>query len=396
VSLVREATVGRDPVERATAQFHLGAALTEDGRLDEAGSVLQQAVNGFDAWSHPLEHAKASNALGVALRLAGRQREAVEAFGRAGAGFERANATLERGAAVFNAGLAQREAGDLAAALDSFAAASELLEDAPRHAAAAARELGATQLADGQLERAERTLERAMELAEAAGDPAGLAGAANALGLVHLATGRAQDAIAALESAIAGNPRAVRPEGHAMAKANLALAYEQAGHSPRARLAARQAISLPGAPAPVCDQAESLLERLGDPQGDILLVLDEEPLERWLSIARDELARWLDGGSAIRDEEAAAWVEGQLARPQRAHELAEAWLAALLELPPQAMEPLIGSLVEALGRRNGDEQERFRSQFAMAMARFHVPQLLRLRAAFSHISAELGQDDSWN
>jgi hypothetical protein len=86
------------------------------------------------------------------------------------------------------------------------------------------------------------------------------------------------------------------------------------------------------------------------------------------------------------------WVETQLARP----ELAEPWLAALLELPPPAMEDVIRSVLAALPGRTPAHAERFRLDVVAATARFHVPQLERLRATFERMAAELGQDETWS
>src|SRR5215218_4659214 len=74
---------GRYPVQHATAQFHLGAALTNAGRLEEARAALDVAVELFDRMEMGEEHGKALNALGAVLRMAGRLPEASAAFARA-------------------------------------------------------------------------------------------------------------------------------------------------------------------------------------------------------------------------------------------------------------------------------------------------------------------------
>lgn len=155
-----------------------------------------------------------------------------------------------------------------------------------------------------------------------------------------------------------------------MAKANLALTYEQQGDAPRARLAARQARDAPDPPAAVTEQAERTLARLGPGRHDLAAVLDAGSAETTL---REEVVRWAERPEEEARGEAARWIETQLARP----ELAQPWLAALLELPPDAMAAVIRSVVAEL-----PEDPRFRAETERAMAAFHTPQLLRLQATF--------------
>jgi len=174
-----------------------------------------------------------------------------------------------------------------------------------------------------------------------------------------------------------------------MAKANLALAYEQHGDAPRARLAARQALGVAEPPEPVAAQAAAVLERNGGATAnDLLLVLDEEPQASWEGILREELARSGEAPPDVRRADAAVWIDGSSV------ERAEVWLGGLLELPPDRMETLIRSALEALGTRDPAVKERFRADVARAAARFHVPQLLRLEETFRRIAAEL--EEPWS
>lgn len=388
----------RYPIQHATAQFHLGVALIDAGRLDEARAALEAAVRIFDPGRLPVERAKAMNALGAALRAGGRAGEAAGAFRGAAEAFRAAGQPLEEGAAVFNLGLVEREAGDGMAAAAAFARARELFHAgrAPLQAGAASREHGATLLALGRLAAAAASLEDAVGLAERGGDAAGLGAAVNALGLVHLAAGRTQLAVEAFHTAAGAHPRTVRPADHAMAKANLAIAYERAGDQARARLAARQALALAGASATVLEQAGGVLERLGSATGDVLAVLEAEPRTRWPAIVSEELARWIDAPAGERRAEAAAWIDGQTTRGEVAAELADALLRALLELPPRAMETAIRGVLQALAAAPPDAADRFRSVTWRAMAAFELPQEQRLRATFDRIAAELGQEAAWN
>ncbi len=371
----------RYPVQHATARFHLGLLLTDAGRIAEAVETLSAAAALFDPERLPVEHAKALNALGAALRLAGDAPAAANAFEQSAALFEAKGQAQERGAALFNLGLVRRE-NDPAEAAHCFRQARALLDGAA--AAAAARELGTTLLALGELGEAIRTLENALALA-VDGNPAGYGGTANALGLAQLAAGDAEAAAASFRAAVGAHPRGVRPEEFAMAKANLALAYEWAGSAARARLAARQALSVPEAPPPVERQARGVLGRLPAGADDLLEVLAEEPRERWGSIVREELARSLDATPDERRSDAAVWVDA----PQA--ELVETWLGVLLELPPEAMEALVRATLEARAAREEETAVRFREQVSRGAARFHAPQLLRIEDTFRRIAGELGQ-----
>lgn len=385
------------PVQHATAQFHLGVALTGEGRLEEAEAALTAAVRGFNPDGLSVERAKARNALGAMLRMAGRFDEAAEAFEAAAEAFEAAGLGPDHGAARFNLGLVRRELGDGPAADQAFERAAKLLERARlrRQAGAALRELGTTRFMAGDLDEAVEPLERGVWLAEQAHDEPGRGGAANVLGLVHLAAGRPEPAIEAFLTALTAHPRSIRPEGYALVKGNLALAHEQVGDAPRARLAARQALSISAAAGPVHAQAQELLERLGDEPGDVLKMLDSDSSDRWVAMLREELARWVELDAGERHAEATAWVEGQLARPDAATDLAEAWIHALLELPPRHLEGLVTSLLEALAARDEEDRTQLRNNYSLAMGRLHVPQLMRLGEIFNRISRQLGQPEGW-
>jgi tetratricopeptide (TPR) repeat protein len=387
----------RYPIQHATAQFHLGVALLDCGRLDEAGRALQVAAEIFPADHLPAEHGRAVNALGAALRLSGRLSDAASAFRRAAAAFAASGDALEEGAAAFNLGLVARQLEDQAAAVEAFGRARELLDASavPAEAAAAAREHGATLLAAGDLGPAGDALEHALDLASRAGDRRGVADALNALGLVRLGQGRFADAADAFRTAAGAHPRSIRPAEHAMAKANLAVACERAGDVVLARLAARQALAAPETPDAVAAQAGAVLQRLGDPAGDLVTALDDQPVDRWPALVREELLRWVDEAEDERRAEAAGWVAGQLARPAVATTVADAVLGALLELPPAAMETVVVATLEALAAMDAEDRARFRSQTSRAMAGFPLPQETRLRATFNAHAADHGGQPQW-
>lgn len=383
----------RYPVQHATGQFHLGAALLRSGEAQESAAALRRAAELFGGAGLDLERAKARNLLGVALRERGDPRAAAHEFAAAAEEFAALDAAGEQGAARYNLGLARAQLGDRDAAKDAFAGARQLLEDARAvgQASAAARELGALQFSDGDLEAATATLEDAVALADRAADLPALGAAANVLGLVHLTGGRIGAALAAFDVALGGYPRTVRPEGHAMVKANLALAWEQAGDHARARLAARQALGLRAAPAPVRAQAAALLERLGRGDGDLPAVLEDEPAERWQAVLGDEVARWLALPAPARRAELAGWVEASAGEVERAF----AWLAVLLELPPGELDTMVRSCLEALGERRAEDAQAFRGAVSRAMVRFHGPQWMRIKDIHNRIAVELGQEPAW-
>lgn len=387
----------RYPVQHATARFHLGVLLIQAGRPEQAVRHLRRASQLFPLDGMPVEQGKATNMLGVALRELGRPEAAAEAFGRAAGILAEEGQRVEAAAARHNRGLVLVEQGRPDVAEDAFASARDVFAAAGAlgQAAAAGRELGALLLEAGELERAGGVLQQAVEHAADAGEQAVLGAAANTLGLVHLEADDPAAARRAFEDAAGGHPRSIRPEGYAMARANLALACERDGEPARARLAARQALDSPGVPEPVATQAREVLDRLGEDPGDLHTVLADEPEERWQGLLRAELRRLADADPTEQAEHATAWIDGQLGHDDREVELAEAYLGVLLELAPETMEGLVEVLVRATGERGAGEATRFREATGRAMARFHVPQLLRLRDTFNRIAGELGEREGW-
>ncbi|MFP5377661.1 MAG: hypothetical protein ACLGIO_12895, partial [Acidimicrobiia bacterium] len=120
---------------------------------------------------------------------------------------------------------------------------------------------------------------------------------------------------------------------------------------------------------------------------------DDAPPDRWPAVVREELARWVDAEERARAAEAAAWVAGQAGRRDRAVDLAEAFLAALVELPPAALDAVVAGVVGAVAAA-GDPAALVRP-WSRALARFPVPQWMRLRERFERASAEVGLDAAW-
>ena len=387
----------RHPLQHATAHFHLGGLLLERGALADAETSFTTAAALFGARGARPEQAKALNGLGATLRAAGRPALAARAFEHAAAGLAAAGLALEEGAARFNLGLVLREDGRAREAVVALQRAGELLEAGavPAQAAAAARELGATLLQLGDADAAVATLERAVERADRARDTPALAAAANALGLAHLAAGRCTEAVQALRIAAAASPRGRRPDAFAMAQANLALAFERTGAPARARLAARQALGVAAPPPAVRDQAQAVLARLGPDAGDLRVALEQAPEDERAQLAREELARTLDAPPSQQAADLRAWLDAHVASSLEPVSVAELWLGALLELPAAQLDALARGGVAAAAERGGADRETFRDAVTRAMARFHVPQLLRLQDVFSGAAADVGDPGPW-
>lgn len=370
----------RFPIQHATACFHLGTVLTDSGHFEEAQEVLRRADGLFEPHL-PVERAKTQVALGAAQRAAGRGSDAADNFRRAAVVFDRHEQWLEAGAAWFNLGLVERERGAADAAVEAFSAARERLEpaQAPAAAASLAREFGSLLLERGDVDAARQQAELSQELSQRIGDHAAVGHAANVLGLAELADGNAAAAVEAFRTATAAHPRTVRPEAHAMAAANLALAHERRGEQFRARFAARRALAVAGAADAVHAQAGQIIERLGDPPGDLARVLEEEPAERGPELVRVEFGRWAECDADARTREADAWISAQTtARDPVGH--AVLLVGGLLELPPEQLQRVVDGLLDAWVTRNEGERESFRAQLSRAVVRFHMPQWLRLQS----------------
>lgn len=380
----------RGSERRTGVRLQLGMALLQAGRYARAEEELAAAAEGLDPTTSPREHATALLNLGIVCRDTGRAGVAGELFAHAAEGFDRAGAPLERGAALHDLGLTHLDRDDPAAAVAAFREAREVLapDRVPAQAAANLRELGGALLTLGELDEAATLLEAAAELSGRAGDLAGEGSAANGLGLVALAREDAAAAIAAFSRAVAAHPRTIRPDAHAMARANLAIAHEAAGDPPRARLAAGQALAVPGAPEVVRAQARAVRDRLGVDPDDLHAVLDAVAPDDWEDPVHAEVDRW----SLLDESELTAavdgWLAGVLRRDGQRVERTAVLVGRLLELPPAAMERLVGRVVARAAERPEDELERLRSAFSRALARFPIPQWMRLKDTVVHLTGD--------
>jgi len=390
--------VGRYPVQHATTQFHLGSVLLHAGDARAALDALVTSRTIFAVAGMRLEQAKATVQLGVALRIEGRLHEATAAFISAASDFGDLQQPAEQAAASYNLGLAHQDAGQHEAAHAAWAAAHDLFLVAqyPGRAAVAARDHGASLLQAGHIAAALPLLEEAVALADRAADEPVVGAAANALGLARLAQGEPSSAVTALQRALAGFPRMTRPTEYAMVKANLGLAHEQSGDPARARLAARQALAIPSAAAPVRHQADELLHRLpGRPEQDLAAVLDSEPPPQWPTVLREELLRWVELPATDRSALVGGFLDHVLDRPDGSYDLAEAYLAVLVELPPRPYGLLVDAVVAACAARPDAAAERMRAVLGSALARFALPQWQRLAAALNAAAQAAGQPAQW-
>lgn len=389
----------RYPVQHATTQFHLGSVLLHAGQTTPALAALSAAQQVFDGAGMALERAKASLMLGVALRGAGERQRAAAAFSAASKELAGLGQPAEQGAAAYNLGLVLQDEGDLDGAYAAWTTAREAFITAkyPAQAAAAARDHGASLLTAGQVDEAMVLLTQAVELADQARDSQAAGTAGNVLGLAQLGAGDAVGAVAVFRQALAAFPRAVKPADHAMVKANLALAYEHSEQDARARLAAAQALAVPGAAAPVRAQAQQLLGRLGEPSStDLMSVLDGEPdQDKWVLIMREELLRAVELPPAGRTGVLSGFLDGLLTRPAESYALAEALLNVILELPPRTYDQLITAFIAACADRPEPDLDRLRSVTSSALARFAIPQWQRLAGSLNAASEKAGLPANW-
>lgn len=388
----------RYPVQHATTQFHLGSVLLHAGHTGPAVRTLTAAREVFQSAGMRLEQAKAAVQLGIALRTAGRSEEAMAAFSAADADFAALDQPAEQAAAAYNLGLVQQEVGHTVVARMSWDRARALFLAAgyPARAAAAARDAGASLLAEGEASAAVPLLEEATVLADQAGDQAGFGAAANALGLAQLAVGEPAAAVSVLRRGLAGFPRTVRPAEHAMVKANLALAYERCGSLAHARLAAGQALAVPGAAPPVRAQARQLLGRLSATgPADLLTVLDDADRQQRAAVLREEMLRVVELAAEGRDGVLRGFLDGLLTRPGSGYDLAEALLQVVLELPPRPYGLLVSAIVAAAAGRPEPDSDRLRAVFGSAMARFAMPQWQRLVVSLNAAAEAAGEPATW-
>lgn len=385
----------REPVEHAAARFQLGTHYARLGDFAAAEEHLCVAAELFAGAGLAAEHGSAMSTLGAALRAAGRADEAAAVLERAVAALDAAGARTQEAAARYNLALVRRDRGDLDGAVAAASSALEIADDSgsAEHAAAAARELGRVLIERGDAEAALPHLERAAQYAERAGDGRAAAVGRNLLGLARLGCGDAAGAIEAFTASAGASPRSLRPAAFALAKANLALAHEAAGDLVRARAGARQALSVAEADAPVAAQAAAILDRVpGD--DDVAAILGSMPPDEQAVFAREEVVRLATVDGAQRTADLGRWVDAHGARAD-ATELGELLLGALLELPPDDMETVIAGLVDAATRKPDDVRDRFRSHVSSAMARFNVPQWMRLKDTFNRIARDCGDPATW-
>jgi hypothetical protein len=146
---------------------------------------------------------------------------------------------------------------------------------------------------------------------------------------------------------------------------------------------------------PVRAQAEAILERLGPSESDLRTVLEREPPDGRALIVREELLRSVDAGDVELAADMRAWIAVHVGSALEPVEVAELWLGGLLEVTPDALERIARSAVTVARGSSEQDQETFRSAVSRAMARFHVPQWMRLQDVFSRAAADAGDPRPW-
>jgi hypothetical protein len=92
-----------------------------------------------------------------------------------------------------------------------------------------------------------------------------------------------------------------------------------------------------------------------------------------------------------RRAELEAWIAAQVERPVAGIDLAETLLGAYLELEPADLEAIVAATVEAADRQPDADRDRFRTQVSRALARYPIPQWMRLSDRFTaHAGGEAG------
>jgi len=142
-------------------------------------------------------------------------------------------------------------------------------------------------------------------------------------------------------------------------------------------------------------QAAAAAARLGREDGDLLAVLQALADVERAAVAREERARGADAGKAERAVDARAWLRAVLGWPGDPAEAAEVWLGGLLELPADRLELLAGDAVRAVDGLAPEDRETVRTAVSRALARFHVPQMVRLQDVFAQAAREAGDPGPW-
>lgn len=126
--VLRQAREDSDPMALANAAGNVGRLLTRLFRYDEAESLLQESLVGFDALDNDAGRANAHICLGDLRRADGKNAEAEAHFEQAAALSDPQRLTPLRAMALLNLGHLRRERGELAPALEAFAESAALAE----------------------------------------------------------------------------------------------------------------------------------------------------------------------------------------------------------------------------------------------------------------------------
>ncbi|MCI4065858.1 tetratricopeptide repeat protein [Micromonospora sp. R77] len=227
------------------ALSHLGVALNEARRSEEAVVAHTQAVDLIRATGNEHDEGIALNNLGLALRGAGRPDEAITAHERAIEIYRRAGDRHDEGIARSNLGLALVLAGRADEAVTAHTRAVDLfVETDDQHGEGQALDnLGAALSAAGRTEEAIAAHTRAVDLLRRADDRHTEGRALYHLGVALRATGRTDEAVTAHTRAVDIFSKDDDPRDEGRALTELGAALRVAGRADEAVAAHTRAVA---------------------------------------------------------------------------------------------------------------------------------------------------------
>ncbi len=199
-----EVARGGDRRLRLEIVNHLGVALFESGRADDAGARWEELLELADAWDDEEFAARACNNLGVVANVRGRRDLALTYYERALASYQRLGYTRGLAQTQHNLGISYRDLGFADEADAHFLRAIEMAEAAGSEDVVALAETERAMLraraGDGAL--AATMGRRARERFRRIGDPTGEAQAIRVLAAAARGTGEEDSAGALLDEAL--------------------------------------------------------------------------------------------------------------------------------------------------------------------------------------------------
>ncbi|QTE00973.1 Regulatory protein AfsR [Streptomyces cyanogenus] len=218
------ARLAGDRLAEAVSWDHLGLALQEAGRVEEAIDAHHKARDLYQTTGDRHREASAWNNLGLALQEAGRPEEAIDAHHRARDLYQTTGDRYREASAWNNLGLALQEAGRVEEAIDAHHRARDLYQTAgDRYREASAwNNLGLALRKAGRVEEAIKAYSTCLELYQEYEDWYGDGQTLHNLALAHQAAHRPAEARAAYLQSADAFTRANAPDRAAQARARAA------------------------------------------------------------------------------------------------------------------------------------------------------------------------------